>query len=158
MRQGCEKKTPSRDKGELYYSQSDRFRKGVENGLGGSIGQSRAQVPDKAEHLKYLLAGAYFSATGSPTKILYDTGAFNASAISCAFSLTLAFLIRMFLKASLMLLCRPCCLGPATLRWPSPQAKWLSFRVCHLSLCNTPFVFAGLNVLADPFLTLSLSS
>ena len=57
-----------------------------------------------------------------------------------------------------MLLCRPCCLGPAMFRWPSPHARWVSFRVCHLSLCSTPFVFAGLNVLADPPLPISLSS
>ena len=64
----------------------------------------------------------------------------------------------MFLKASLTLLCRPCCLGPATLRWPSPHARWLAFRACHLSPCNTPFIFAGLAALADPFLPLSPSS
>ena len=94
----------------------------------------------------------------SPTEILRDTGALSASAISCAFSLTLALLIRMFLKALLILLCRPFSLGPMTLRWPSPQARWLSFRACQPSLCSTPFGFPGLNVLTDPLLRFSHSS
>ena len=51
MSKGCEAEAPTGNKGELYESQSDRFRKGVEDGLGGGICQGGAQVPDQAEHL-----------------------------------------------------------------------------------------------------------
>ena len=46
--------------------------------------------------------------TCPPTISLGDTGAFSASAISCAFWLTLAFRVRIVLKASLRLFCLPC--------------------------------------------------
>lgn len=39
------------------------------------------------------------------------TGAFNASAISCAFWLILPFLVLIVLNASLKLFCRPCLTG-----------------------------------------------
>lgn len=37
-----------------------------------------------------------------------ETGAFKASPISCTFTLTLAFLVLMVLKASVKLFCLPC--------------------------------------------------
>ena len=83
-----------------------------------------------------------------------ETGAFKASAISCAFALTLPFLVRMIRIASLRLFCR-LCIGPGPTACPfaSPQATWLALRCCHRSvLCETPLIFAyafGLGVLAE---------
>lgn len=59
---------------------------------------------------------------------LPDTGALRASAISCAFWLTLPFLVRTVRIASLKLFCLPCRLGvhPFMLRE--------SLRACHRSL------------------------
>lgn len=126
-------------------------------GLGKALRMVFEEVLVRAE-LKYQIRQStwygcqlvHVSMPKSPTEILRDTGALSASAISCAFSLTLVLLIRMLLKALLILLCLPFSLGPTTLRWPSPHARWLSFRACHPSLCSTPFGFAGLNVLTDP--------
>lgn len=134
-------------------------------GLGKALRMVFEEVLVRAE-LKYQIRQSTYygcqlvhvSMPKSPTEILRDTGALSASAISCAFSLTLALLIRMFLKALLILLCLPFSLGPTTLRWSSPHARWLSFRACHPSLCSTPFGFAGLNVLTDPLLRFSHSS
>jgi hypothetical protein len=70
----------------------------------------------------------------NPTR-RYDTGAFNDSAISCAFSLILAFLILTVRIASLRLFCRPCLVPPAL---PFAQAAqppgFDSFLNGHLSL------------------------
>jgi hypothetical protein len=66
-----------------------------------------------------------------------DTGAFNASAISCAFWLTLPFLVLMVLIASLRLFCLLCPFPPPlpSPHFPSPvHAVGIGARVCcHLS-------------------------
>lgn len=134
-------------------------------GLGKALRMVFEEVLVRAE-LKYQIRQStwygcqlvHVSIPKSPTEILRDTGALSASAISCAFSLTLAFLSRICLKALPILLCRPFSLVPTTLRWPSPHARWLSFRACHPSLCSTPFDFPGLDVLIDPLLRFSHSS
>ena len=46
------------------------------------------------------------------TTSFMETGAFKASAISCAFALTLPFLLRIVLMASLRLFWRPCRVMP----------------------------------------------
>ena len=84
-----------------------------------------------------------------------ETGAFKASARSCAFALTLPFLVRIFLKASLRLFCLPC-FEPDLPTCPLvfSHAKWLSRRCCHLSPGGAPFDFGrgfGLGVLAEVF-------
>lgn len=80
----------------------------------------------------------------NPTS-LYDTGAFKESAISCAFSLILAFLVLTVRIASLKLFCLPC-LPPLAL--PFAQAVQLfgfdSFLRGHRSLecmpAGRPFI------------------
>ena len=77
-----------------------------------------------------------------------ETGAFSASATSCTFALTLAFLVLIVLNASVKLFCLLCL--PPVLAGPfhaEPRSP-LSLRGCHLSadaepLAN-PFVFVGL--------------
>lgn len=72
--------------------------------------------------------------------MLGDIGAFNFTAISCAFALTLA-LLPIVRNASLKLFCRPCLDAGA---WTPPfvQPKFPSFRGCHLSEGATPLLFA----------------
>lgn len=60
---------------------------------------------------------------------LTDTGAFNASAISWAFALTLALLVRIVLKASLRLFCLPC-MGTTSLPCLLAHIDSLSLRSC----------------------------
>lgn len=61
-----------------------------------------------------------------------DSGAFSASAISCAFWLTLPFLVRIVLIASPKLFCLPCLVeGPGGA--PFAYTNRASFRGCHLS-------------------------
>lgn len=65
-----------------------------------------------------------------------ETGAFNASPISCTFVLTLPLLVRIVLKASLKLFCLPCLppvlADPFVHDDPDPF-KLLSLLGCHLS-------------------------
>jgi hypothetical protein len=61
-----------------------------------------------------------------------DSGAFNASAISCAFWLTLPFLVRIVRIASLKLFCLPCFVeDPCAAPFAYPNRA--SFLGCHLS-------------------------
>ena len=52
LRQVCEKHAPEGHKSELDNGERDRLGVGVEDGLGGSVGQGRAQVPHHAKHLE----------------------------------------------------------------------------------------------------------
>lgn len=73
-----------------------------------------------------------------------DTGAFSASASSCAFWLTLALRpgVRIVLRASLRLFCLPCRVkGPCA--EPFAYPFFCSFRACHLSKGITPFCCGG---------------
>ena len=63
-----------------------------------------------------------------------DSGALSASAISCAFWLTLPLRVLIVLKASLKLFCRPCLVdGPDVEPFENPNLP--SLRDCHLSVC-----------------------
>src|SRR3954469_15980539 len=62
-----------------------------------------------------------------------DKGAFRASAISCAFWLTLAFLVRIVRMASLKLFCLPCLVVEACAVPFAKPLKRESLRGCHLS-------------------------
>jgi len=75
---------------------------------------------------------------------LGDTGAFNASDISCTFALTLPFLVRIVLKASPRLFCLLCFLPPVLCSFVHevPCIK-LSLRGGHLSMDG--------GILANPF-------
>src|ERR1700735_4589925 len=68
----------------------------------------------------------------------YETGAFNASASSCAFSLTLPLRSRKFLIASLTLLLGRCVCTPEMRPFSPPIL--LHFRVGHLYLSATACV------------------
>lgn len=58
------------------------------------------------------------------TTNLIETGAFNASASSCAFALTLPFRVRIFRIASLRLFCLPCLdPGPTACPFVLPHAR-----------------------------------
>lgn len=62
----------------------------------------------------------------------YETGAFKASASSCAFSLTLPLRSRKFLIASLTLRLGRCVCTPGMR--PFSRTIWLDFRAGHLYL------------------------
>jgi hypothetical protein len=62
---------------------------------------------------------------------LGDSGALSASAISCAFCVTLAFLVRIVLIASVKLFCRPCLAAPAAALFMCPNRE--SRLGCHRS-------------------------
>ena len=66
-----------------------------------------------------------------------DTGAFRASAISWAFALTLALLVRIVLKASLRLFCLPC-LGTISFPCLLGHTGSLSFRSFDASPGDVP--------------------
>ena len=71
-----------------------------------------------------------------------DTGALSASEISCTFALTLPFLVRMVLKASLKLFCLPCPLPPELTGVHVEPRNPLSLRDCHLSTAGAPLAYA----------------
>lgn len=102
-------------------------------GLGNALSIDFEEVLVKAE-VRYQIrqrtcskyqSGERNTLEDTHTIVLTDIGAFNASASSCAFSLTLAFLLRMVLNASLRLFCRewPCSLAPKTFKCPFPQDR-----------------------------------
>jgi hypothetical protein len=79
--------------------------------------------------------------TAALTISLGDSGALSASAISCAFWLTLPLRVLIVLKASLKLFCRPCRVdGPDMEPFEYPYLP--SLRDCHLSVC-IGFPFEG---------------
>jgi hypothetical protein len=73
-------------------------------GLGSAVRMAFDEVLDKIEVENQI---------PQRTTSLYDTGAFRASAISCAFSLMLAFRPLTVCIASLKLFCLPCLDPPA---------------------------------------------
>lgn len=82
-----------------------------------------------------------------------ETGAFSASATSCTFALTLAFLVLIVLKASVKLFCLLCL--PPVLACPfqaEPRSP-LSLLGCHLSAdadpLMKPFDLVGLDGYGD---------
>lgn len=72
------------------------------------------------------------------TMSLNDTGAFSASAISWAFALTLALLVRIVLNASLKLFCLPC-LDTISLSCLLAHNDSPSFRSCDPSRGEIPW-------------------
>lgn len=78
---------------------------------------------------------------GRPTINFGDTGAFNACAISWAFSLTLPFRVRIVLKASPKLFCLPCPrpLGLYDVFLPVQVDGSGSLLDCHRSIGGVPF-------------------
>ncbi len=76
-----EEYAPGGDKGELDESEGDRFRKDIEDGFGGSIGQGGAHVPDETEDL--FRSDLFITQRSEAhTMSLMEIGAFRASAIS----------------------------------------------------------------------------
>lgn len=70
-----------------------------------------------------------------------ESGALSASAISCAFWLTLPLRVRIVLKASLRLFWRPCLVEEDAFTAPNLA----SFRGCHLSVgIVLPLAWLGL--------------
>jgi hypothetical protein len=128
-------------------------------GLGKALRMAFEDVLVRALDMYQIMQSIYilnqhlnlFCEEGLRTINLGETGAFKASPISCTFAVTLAFLVRMVLKASLKLFCL-LCLPPVLggpLFHPDPLSI-LSLLGCHLSPEGVPlgiplFALVGLD-------------